>query len=67
MNLSVVACSVIYLNFGTPKTNSFFIWDIWKIYAFKVSQYLSLLQYMMVNSVDLIVACSVLTQFPQAR
>ena len=37
--------AVIYLNFGTPKNNEFSIWNIWKIYYFQVSQYLSTLGY----------------------
>ena len=37
--------AVIYLNFGTPKNNEFSIWNKWKIYYFKVSQYLSTLGY----------------------
>ena len=37
--------AVIYLNFGTPKNNEFSIWNKWKIYYFKVSQYLSTLEY----------------------
>ena len=32
--------AVLSLNFGTPENNEFFIWDKWKIYYFKVSQFL---------------------------
>ena len=38
--------AVLSLNFGTPENNEFSIWDKWKIYYFKVSQYLSTLGYM---------------------
>ena len=37
--------AVLCLNFGTPENNEFSIWDKWKIYYFKVSQYLSTLGY----------------------
>ena len=39
--------AVLCLNFGTPENNEFSIWDKWKIYYFKVSQYLSTLGYML--------------------
>ena len=32
--------AVLCLNFGTPENNEFSIWNKWKIYCFKVSQYL---------------------------
>ena len=35
--------AVDYLTFGTPKNNEFSIWNKWKIYYFKVSQYLGTL------------------------
>ena len=40
----------IYLNFGTPKNNEFSIWNKWKIYYFEMSQYLSTLGYMYLNT-----------------
>ena len=46
--------AVLCLNFGTPENNEFSIWDKfwdkWKIYYFKVSQYLSTLGYYPVTS-----------------
>ena len=39
--------AVLCLNFGTPENNEFSIWDKWKIYYFKVSQYLSTLGYLL--------------------
>ena len=37
--------AVLFLNFGTPENNGFSIWNKWKIYYFLVSQYLSILGY----------------------
>ena len=37
--------AVLCLNFGTPENNEFSIWNKWKIYYFKVSQYLGTLGY----------------------
>ena len=37
--------AVLCLNFGTSENNEFSIWDKWKIYYFKMSQYLSTLGY----------------------
>ena len=39
--------------FGTPKNNKFSIWNKWKIYYFKVSQYLSTLWYLLAAMLQL--------------
>ena len=37
-------------NFGTLKSNKFSIWNKWKIYYFKVSQYLRTLRYFLAKN-----------------
>ena len=37
--------AVLCIKFGTLENNGFSIWDKWKIYYFRVSQYLSTLGY----------------------
>ena len=41
--------AVLCLNFGTPENNEFSIWNKWKIYYFKVSQYLGTLGYKIIT------------------